>query len=219
MVSFLRLFIVYTVISIGLAGADRAAAQEVTFFRIGTGSTSGIYFPIGGLIASAISNPPGSRACDRGGSCGVPGLIAVAQATHGSVDNVKAMAKDPIVFAMANPDPEIFPEDAGPHVKVMATGRSDYPNQINNSLCFPGFFRGLLDSRAREVNSEMKLAAAKAVAAAVPADQLNEEYLMPNALDPSVAMAVAKAVVAAAERTGVARRAHSRVYGVEELVR
>jgi len=136
-----------------------------------------------------------------------------------TVDHVKAMAKDAIVFAMANPDPEIFPEDAGPHVRVMATGRSDYPNQINNSLCFPGFFRGLLDSRAKEVNSEMKLAAAKAVAEAVPADQLNEEYLMPSSFDPTVATAVAKAVVAAAERTGVARRTRSRVYGVEELAR
>jgi malate dehydrogenase (oxaloacetate-decarboxylating) len=134
-----------------------------------------------------------------------------------TVDHVKAMAKDAIVFAMANPDPEIFPEEAGPHVRVMATGRSDYPNQINNSLCFPGFFRGLLDSRAKEVNSEMKQAAAKAVAEAVPADQLNEEYLMPSSFDPTVATAVAKAVVAAAERTGAARRTRSRVYGVEEL--
>ena len=140
-----------------------------------------------------------------------PGLI--------TVDHVKAMAKDAIVFAMANPDPEIFPEDAGPHVRVMATGRSDYPNQVNNSLCFPGFFRGLLDARAKDINSEMKLAAARAIADAVPASQLNEEYLMPSAFDPNVATAVAKAVVAAAERTGVARRISSRAYGVEDLAR
>jgi malate dehydrogenase (oxaloacetate-decarboxylating) len=89
----------------------------------------------------------------------VPGIL--------SVKDVRRMARDPIVFAMANPVPEIQPEDAGKHVRVMATGRSDYPNQINNVLCFPGFFRGLLDSRARTVNDEMKLAAARALAGCV----------------------------------------------------
>ena len=89
----------------------------------------------------------------------VPGIL--------SVRDVKRMARDPIVFAMANPVPEIQPEEAERHVRVMATGRSDYPNQINNVLCFPGFFRGLLDSRARTVNDDMKLAAARALAACV----------------------------------------------------
>src|SRR3989441_9082824 len=85
----------------------------------------------------------------------VPGIL--------SVRDIKRMARDPIVFAMANPDPEIQPEEAERHVRVMATGRSDYPNQVNNVLCFPGFFRGLLDSRARTVNDEMKVAAARAL--------------------------------------------------------
>ncbi|MBI4200705.1 MAG: NAD-dependent malic enzyme [Chloroflexi bacterium] len=124
--------------------------------------------------------------------------------------HLKVMNRDAIVFAMANPDPEIFPEEAVPYVRVMATGRSDYPNQINNALCFPGFFRGMLDSRAREVNSEMKLAAAKAIAAAVPASQLNEEYIVPNVFDRNVARTVAKEVASAAHRTGVAQRTRRR---------
>ena len=90
------------------------------------------------------------------------------------------MNRDPIVFAMANPVPEILPEEAGPYVRVMATGRSDYPNQINNSCCFPGFFRGMLDVRARRVNDEMKLAAAHALAAIVTAGaSSSEEYITP----------------------------------------
>ncbi|MEE8443232.1 MAG: malic enzyme-like NAD(P)-binding protein, partial [Dehalococcoidia bacterium] len=110
---------------------------------------------------------------------------------------------------------EIHPEEAGPYVRVMATGRSDYPNQVNNSLCFPGFFRGLLDAKATGINAEMKLAAAKAIADAVPARQLNEEYIMPSAFDPNVATAVAKAVARAATRTGEVRKSRRRPYGVE----
>ena len=125
-------------------------------------------------------------------------------------EHIKVMNRDAIVFAMANPDPEIFPEEAEPYVKIMATGRSDYPNQINNALCFPGFFRGLLDSRARTVNTEMKLAAAHAIASAVPASQLNEEYIVPNVFDRNVARAVAREVAAAAQRTGVAQRTRRR---------
>src|SRR5213079_1197129 len=123
-----------------------------------------------------------------------------------SVKDVKRMARDPIVFAMANPVPEIQPEDAGKHVRVMATGRSDYPNQINNVLCFPGFFRGLLDSRARSVNDEMKLAAARALAACVSRSELSEEYIIPSVFNKSVAPAVAEGVVRAAAETATARR-------------
>src|SRR5204862_4907980 len=94
-----------------------------------------------------------------------------------SLKDVKGMARDPIVFAMANPVPEIQPEEAARHVRVMATGRSDYPNQINNVLCFPGFFRGLLNSRARTVNDEMKVAAARAIAGCVGRSELSEEYI------------------------------------------
>jgi malate dehydrogenase (oxaloacetate-decarboxylating) len=116
------------------------------------------------------------------------------------------MARDPIVFAMANPTPEIQPEEAGRHVRVMATGRSDYPNQINNVLCFPGFFRGLLDSRARTVNDEMKLAAARAIAGGVSRSELSEEYIIPSVFNKNVAAAVAEGVARAAAATGVARR-------------
>src|SRR6266446_7594988 len=120
--------------------------------------------------------------------------------------DLKRMARDPIVFAMANPEPEIRPEEAEKHVRVMATGRSDYPNQINNVLCFPGFFRGLLDSRARVVNDEMKVAAARALAACVSRSELSEEYIIPSVFNKSVAPAVAEGVVRAAHETSAARR-------------
>jgi malate dehydrogenase (oxaloacetate-decarboxylating) len=123
-----------------------------------------------------------------------------------SLKDIKAMNRDPIVFAMANPVPEIQPEEAGPFVRVMATGRSDYPNQINNSCCFPGFFRGMLDVRARRVNDEMKLAAAHALAAIVGKNELSEEYITPSMFDARVVPAVAAAVSEAAIRTGVARK-------------
>jgi malate dehydrogenase (oxaloacetate-decarboxylating) len=123
-----------------------------------------------------------------------------------SLKDIKAMNRDPIVFAMANPVPEIQPEEAGPFVRVMATGRSDYPNQINNSCCFPGFFRGMLDVRARRVNDEMKLAAAQALAEIVTKDELGEEYITPSMFDSRVVPAVAAAVSEAAIKTGVARR-------------
>jgi len=126
---------------------------------------------------------------------------------------VKKMARNPIVFAMANPIPEIMPEEAAPHVRVMATGRSDYPNQINNVCCFPGFFRGLLDARASHVNQTMKVAAAKAIASLVGARELNEEYITPSVFDKRVAVAVAAAVTQAAYQTGAARRTRKPVGG------
>ena len=123
-----------------------------------------------------------------------------------SLKDIKAMNGDPIVFAMANPVPEIHPEEVAGVVRVMATGRSDYPNQINNSCCFPGFFRGMLDVRARRVNDEMKLAAAHALAAIVSKTELSEEYITPSMFDPRVVPAVAAAVSEAAVKTGVARK-------------
>ena len=123
-----------------------------------------------------------------------------------TVDHLKIMARDPIVFAMANPDPEIMPEEAEPYVRVMATGRSDYPNQINNVLCFPGFFRGLLDAHATTVNEEMKIAAAEAIASQVSDRELQEEYIIPSVLNRHVARAVARAVTDTAYRTGAATR-------------
>ncbi len=117
------------------------------------------------------------------------------------------MNKDAIVFAMANPTPEVMPEEAAPYVRIMATGRSDYPNQINNVLCFPGIFRGALDCHASDINEEMKLAAAYAIANVILPSELSDEYIIPGVFNPNVAEAVAKAVVKAARDTGVARLA------------
>jgi malate dehydrogenase (oxaloacetate-decarboxylating) len=125
--------------------------------------------------------------------------------------DVANMAKDPIVFAMANPTPEILPEEAEPYVRVMATGRSDYPNQINNVLCFPGLFRGVLDCRASRVTENMKLAAARAIASVVSDDELNESYIIPSVFNQSVAERVREAVIEAAYEDGVARRKKEKV--------
>ncbi|MBF0238984.1 MAG: NAD-dependent malic enzyme [SAR324 cluster bacterium] len=121
-------------------------------------------------------------------------------------NDLKAMNKDPIVFAMANPTPEIMPEKTYGLVAVMATGRSDYPNQINNVLCFPGIFRGALDCLATTINEEMKMAAAMAIAEGVQASQLIPEYIIPSTFDETVVPRVAKAVIQAAIETGVARK-------------
>ena len=119
---------------------------------------------------------------------------------------VKSMAPDPILFPMANPTPEIMPEDAKKAgAAVVGTGRSDYPNQINNVLAFPGIFRGALDVRASDINDAMKIAAAKAISGFVTDDKLSAEYIIPSALDRNVAQAVAEAVAQAARDTGVAR--------------
>lgn len=121
-------------------------------------------------------------------------------------DDLKVMAKDPIVFAMANPVPEIMPEEATDLVAVMATGRSDYPNQINNVLCFPGIFRGALNCRASQINEEMKIAAATAIAGIIADDELHPDYIIPSVFDRRVGEAVASEVEEAAYRTSVARR-------------
>ena len=119
---------------------------------------------------------------------------------------VKSMAEKPIIFACANPIPEIFPEDAKEAgAAVVSTGRSDFPNQINNVLCFPGIFRGALDVRAKDINDEMKVAAAYAIAELVSDQELNAEYILPAAFDKRVKDAVAKAVAEAAKKSGVAR--------------
>lgn len=121
-------------------------------------------------------------------------------------DMVRGMAKDPIIFAMANPVPEIWPDEAASAgAVVVGTGRSDFPNQINNVLAFPGIFRGTLDVRASDINSAMKIAAAEAIAGLIPDGELRADYLMPDALDPRVVCAVAPAVMDAARRSGVAR--------------
>jgi malate dehydrogenase (oxaloacetate-decarboxylating) len=126
--------------------------------------------------------------------------------------DVQRMARDPIVFALANPTPEITLEEAAPFVRVMATGRSDYPNQINNVLAFPGVFRGALDCRAREINTEMKVAVARAISALVRPEELTPDYIIPTVFDRRVAPAVANAITEAADRTGVARRERVRPF-------
>ena len=171
----------------------RGRSKGMDFMKRWVASTTNPRQVRGGL-------PEAMRGADVFIGLSVPGILAVR--------DVKRMARDPIVFAMANPVPEIQPEEAERHVRVMATGRSDYPNQINNVLCFPGFFRGLLDSRARSVNDEMKLAAARALAGCVARGELSEEYIIPSVFNKAVAPAVAKGVARAAWDTGAARRRH-----------
>ena len=119
---------------------------------------------------------------------------------------MKTMNQDAILFACANPTPEIFPDDAkAGGARVVATGRSDFPNQINNVLAFPGIFRGAFDVRAKDINDEMKLAASRALAELITDEELSEDYIIPKAFDPRVGKAVAAAVADAARKTGVAR--------------
>jgi malate dehydrogenase (oxaloacetate-decarboxylating) len=152
------------------------------------------------------TNPKGLRGSIATAVEGADVFIGLSGPGVVSVADIKKMGRDPIVFAMANPTPEIMPEEAASQVRVMATGRSDYPNQINNSCCFPGFFRGMLDVRARRVNDEMKLAAAHALAGIVSESELCEEYITPGMFDSRVVPAVTAAVAEAAVKTGVARR-------------
>ena len=133
-------------------------------------------------------------------------FIGVSAPGMVTTEMVKTMNKDAIIFACANPTPEIFPDDAkAGGAKIISTGRSDYPNQINNVLAFPGIFRGTFDVRASDINEEMKMAAAEALASLISDEELNEDYIIPAAFDERVGPAVAKAVAEAARRSGVAR--------------
>ena len=133
-------------------------------------------------------------------------FIGVSAPGQVTTEMVKTMNKDAIIFACANPTPEIFPDEAkAGGAAVVATGRSDFPNQINNVLAFPGIFRGVFDCRAKEINEEMKIAAAHALADLIPDDKLSPDYIIPEAFDPAVGPAVAKAVAEAARESGVAR--------------
>lgn len=152
------------------------------------------------------TNKAGERGSLAGVLRGADVFLGVSAANSVTGDMVKAMAKNSIVFAMANPTPEIFPDVAkAAGAAIVATGRSDFPNQVNNCLGFPGIFRGALDARARCVNEEMKLAASYAIAALVSDSELKPDYILPNSLDPKVVPAVAKSVIEAAHKTGVAR--------------
>jgi malate dehydrogenase (oxaloacetate-decarboxylating) len=135
-------------------------------------------------------------------------FIGLSQPGVIHVNDIKKMAKHPIVFAMANPDPEIMPEEVGRLATIIATGRSDYPNQINNVLCFPGLFRGVLDCQAREINDPMLLAAANAIAQMVTEEELSEDYIIPGVLNKKVSERVATYVKEAAIQTGVAKLEH-----------
>lgn len=156
------------------------------------------------------TNPEGLRGTLADAMEGADVFLGLSAPGVLKVEHVKKMARDPIVFAMANPDPEIRPEEAAGHARIIATGRSDYPNQINNVLCFPGIFRGALDVRARGIDEEMKLAAARAIAGVISEDQLSEDYIIPSVFDERVAPAVAEAVAEAAQRSGMARKVEDR---------
>ena len=133
-------------------------------------------------------------------------FIGVSAPGTVTTEMVRTMNRDAIIFACANPTPEIFPEDAkAGGAAVISTGRSDFPNQINNVLAFPGIFRGAFDVRASDINEEMKMAAAKALAELISDDELSAEYIIPKAFDKRVGPAVAKAVAEAARKSGVAR--------------
>lgn len=150
---------------------------------------------------AARTNPRGVKGTLSDAVKGADVFIGVSVKDVLKPDDVRAMAKDAVVFAMANPSPEIMPDIAkAAGARVVATGRSDYPNQINNVLAFPGIFRGALDARAKDITEEMQIAAARAIAGLVADDELNEEYILPRAFDRRIAPAVAAAVAACAKK-------------------
>ena len=153
-----------------------------------------------------ITNPEGLKGGLADAMKGADVFIGVSAPDSVNQDMVRSMAKDPIIFACANPTPEIFPDEAkAAGAKIISTGRSDYPNQINNVLAFPGIFRGTFDVRASDINEAMKVAASNALAGLVEPDKLSPDYIIPAAFDPRVGPAVSKAVAEAARKSGVAR--------------
>jgi len=156
----------------------------------------------------SLTNPENFLGADDIASALVGADVFIGVSVEGLVtkEMVEAMNPDPFIFALANPVPEIMPEDAfAGGAFIVGTGRSDFPNQINNVLAFPGIFRGALDVRARKINEEMKLAAARAIAVCVPADELKPDFIVPSPFDPQVVTRVAEAVMEAARKTNVAR--------------
>jgi malate dehydrogenase (oxaloacetate-decarboxylating) len=151
------------------------------------------------------TNPRKVKGCIAEAMRGADVFIGLSAPNIITGDDLRLMADRPVVFALANPEPEIAPEDALPLVRVLATGRSDYPNQINNMLAFPGIFRGLLDVRAKGVNEEVKIAAAEAIAHTISDDELHEDYIIPSIFDRRVVASVAHAVSEVARKTGIAR--------------
>ena len=197
-----------------------AAGSSIARYFLSAGAVDVIVCDIHGALCSgytegmtgaqeelaAITNPTGAKGFLAEVIEGADAFLGVSRPGLLTQDMVRRMAKNPVIFAMANPTPEIFPEEAlAAGAAVIATGRSDFPNQVNNCLGFPGIFRGALDVRARRINEEMKLAASLALAELVSDEELSKKYIIPSALDPRVVPAVAEAVAKAALRTGVAR--------------
>jgi malate dehydrogenase (oxaloacetate-decarboxylating) len=155
------------------------------------------------LVEQILEQPQEGTIADA--LVGADVFVGVSRPGSVSLDMVKAMAPDPIVFVLANPVPELLPHELVGIARVVATGRSDYANQVNNALCFPGIFRGALACHARQITSQMKISAAEAIAGLIAPSELREDYIIPSIFDPLVAEAVEKRVVEAAHRDGVAR--------------
>lgn len=206
-------------IKVVVSGAG-AAAISITKLLLTAGAKNVVLCDRGGAIYAGrptnmnwikeemaqITNPTKQQGTLAEVLVGADVFIGVSAPGMVTTEMVKTMNRDAIIFACANPTPEIFPDDAkAGGAKVVATGRSDYPNQINNVLAFPGIFRGTFDVRAKDINEEMKLAAAAALADLITAEELNPDYIIPAAFDPRVGPAVAKAVAEAARKSGAAR--------------
>jgi malate dehydrogenase (oxaloacetate-decarboxylating) len=198
-----------------------AAGQACAAIMLAEGVRDMVVCDVGGVLhpGRADLSPSARALAERTNPRGVTGtaddalagadvLVGVSGPGAVSPEAVRTMADEAVVFAMANPTPEVLPEQVAADVAIMATGRSDYPNQINNVLAFPGVFRGALDVRARTINEEMKAAAARAIAGVIPHEDLHPDYIVPSVFNRAVAPAVAEAVAAAAVATGVARREH-----------
>ncbi|MGK2956584.1 MAG: NAD-dependent malic enzyme [Solirubrobacterales bacterium] len=183
-----------------IIGCDRKGALSTTREDYESGDMTGIkrWYAENSNPNHILGQPDDViEGCDIFVGLSGPGVI--------QADSLAKMNDDAIVFAMANPTPEVMPEEAAKYVRIMATGRSDYPNQINNVLCFPGIFRGALDAGAPQITEEMKLAAARGIAEVVSDDDLSEDYIIPSVFDRDVAPKVAQAVVEEAKRSGAAR--------------
>ena len=203
------------VVIVGAGAAGVACAEVILAHGVGellVADVDGVLYPgrpgldpVRAEIAQR-TNPDGRRGAANDVIPGSDVAIGLSGPRSIAAAAVRQMARDPIVFAMANPVPEVQPEEVGQDVAIMATGRSDYPNQINNVLAFPGVFRGALDVRASAINEEMKLAAARAIAGVIADDELHAEYIVPSVFNRRVVEAIAEAVADAAVATGVARR-------------
>ena len=196
--------------SAGIAIAEfllaAGAGDIVVCDRAGVLTEDGDVFNSAQTALAAKTNPRGVNGTLADAVKEADVFVGVSAKDVLSADMVRSMASDAVVFAMANPSPEIMPDVAlAAGARIVATGRSDFPNQINNVLAFPGIFRGALDARASDINEEMQIAAAHALARLVGDDELSETHILPEAFDPRVAPAVARAVKAAAEQSGAAR--------------